>query len=124
MLLQGFALPVTTCRTLGVVAEVETLRSGRMKEDFVGQAACTFHPHTNLHLQPRSRPATPVRQQGSASELDVHGSVAAANESTAVPTNDKAAGSATKPPSSRSPAAAAYTAAESGGRCTACVSVH
>lgn len=36
------------------------------REEFIGQAACTFHPHTNLHLKPRStvptrsRPTTPL----------------------------------------------------------------
>ncbi len=28
------------------------------KEDFPGEAACTFYPKTNLQLQPRSRPVS------------------------------------------------------------------
>lgn len=47
------------------------------KEAFIGEAACTFHPHTNLHLAPRSRPATPRKQvaQLPASPLDLQSAV-------------------------------------------------
>lgn len=43
---------------LDIVHALRFAAGSKHKEDFPGEAACTFHPKTNLQLQPRSRPVS------------------------------------------------------------------